>query len=89
MRLLFAKTLMDDRSAIVIQTPNGNLVGGVVWLTAINMSTSLSDNGTNDTLELKLVWQWWKYIQSPEDFERKREWESMINTGWPKLEAPK
>ena len=81
MRLLWAKALDEHRTAIVIDSGMGELVGGVVILTDLTMHHIYGFRNLS-TLELKFYWEWSRVVKSPEDFAESKEWECR------KLEPP-
>lgn len=86
MRILFARALDGARTAIVIDTGMGQLLGGVVFLTDFKMdygwksevgrSGSLYAQRTGqDTMQLRFVWEWHKVVDSADAFADARGWE--------------
>lgn len=74
MRLLWARALDDMRTAIVIDTGGGQLLGGVAVMTRFNMTMGCWDYHYN-TMEMKFSWEWSRVIDSAEAFQESREWE--------------
>jgi hypothetical protein len=78
MRLLWARALDDYRTAIVIDSGGGYLMGGVVVLVDFDFTMpfiATSPSGFNGSLSMNFRWEWWRSVSSPEDFEQSREWE--------------
>ena len=74
MRLLWAKALDDYRTAIVIDDGMGQLLGGVVLMTEFTTTINYHHHWNNG-LTMKFYWEWFRVVNSPEDFEQSREWE--------------
>lgn len=74
MRLLFAKALDGYRTAIVVDTGCGKLMGGVAFLANYEARWNYHRPGAN-TLDLSFVWEWCRIVDSADAFADARGWE--------------
>jgi hypothetical protein len=74
MRLLFAKHLGGERTAIVMDDGYGRLFGGVAFLTEFTMNYGFRSS-QHSSMEMRFIWEWCRNVASPDDFERERGWE--------------
>lgn len=86
MRVLFAKALDGARTAIVIDTGAGQLLGGIAFLTDLKMNygwrcdvgqsgASYAHRTGQDAMELRFIWEWHKVVDSADAFADSRGWE--------------
>jgi hypothetical protein len=93
MRLLWAEAIDDMRTAIVIDTQYGSLIGGVAFMAEFQMDfgydrmrfsihgAPFNEFVADARMKLDFVWEWYRVVDSADGFRRSREWEK-------RLEAP-
>ena len=82
MKIIFAKALDGYRSAIVFDTGNGKIIGGVGYIARASNDYKLGGSllaaaryeGIDKT-HLDIKWEWCKSVNA-EEFERERLWEN-------------
>ena len=82
MRVLWAEAIDDVRTAMVIDTQQGNLMGGVVYITDLEMdfgypfSPRILDGSAR--MKINFMWEWCRVVDSADAFRRSREWEKHL-----------
>ena len=86
MRILWAEAIDEYRTAMVIDT-GGSYMGGVVWMNSMEIHIaplreiyginreSFFGARDNATMDIKLVWEWWKYVDSVDVMKNNRDWD--------------
>ena len=98
MRLLWAEAIDDMRTAMVIDTQQGSLLGGVVLMMNFEMQFGRprANRGIDGILrveiiddartKMELMWEWYRVVDSADAFRRSREWEKRLSAPLKQIE---
>lgn len=94
MRIVFARALDRNRTALVLETFGKYLVG-VAFITRYNESVSrrglpgqdrIFGYSEHHEMQIVMVWEWCQVVSSPEEFMDQRGWERPPSQ--PQIEKP-